>query len=260
MVVLQVLEKGLMGQLPGKPSALLVVSDNNLAKQLTESLHIQGYKIVLAPLARDCYSAWSSPERFSLCVIDQHLEDQPGHVLAKYLAENKAQNVVLFGNLSDAELRLGLYRAGVNLLLREPEGTAEIMAAVEAMATPVRHSSSPKPAAVLPFPTNASGKIPWQVKALQRELVAPDGQVVALTRNEVKVCLALADAPTEPTNREALTLSLYGRFDPSANRALDAVIKRLRQKIVAKVSAVDPITTHYGEGHRFTAPIIAVNQ
>jgi two-component system OmpR family response regulator len=193
-------------------------------------------------------------------VIDQHLEDQPGHVLAKYLAENKAKNVVLFGNLSDAELRLGLYRAGVNLLLREPEGTAEIIAAIEAMATPVRHSSSPKPAAVLPFPTNASGKIPWQVKALQRELVAPDGQVVALTRNEVKVCLALADGPAEPTNREALTLSLYGRFDPSANRALDAVIKRLRQKIVAKVSAVDPITTHYGEGHRFTAPIIAVNQ
>jgi two-component system OmpR family response regulator len=193
-------------------------------------------------------------------VIDQHLEDQPGHVLAKYLADNKARNVVLFGNLSDAELRLGLYRAGVSLLLREPEGTAEIIAAIEAMATPVRHSSSPKPAAVLPFPTNASGKIPWQVKALQRELIAPDGQIVALTRNEVKVCLALADAPTEPTNREALTLSLYGRFDPSANRALDAVIKRLRQKIVAKVSAVDPITTHYGEGHRFTAPIIAVNQ
>ena len=249
-----------MGQLPGKPSALVVVSDNNLAKQLTESLHIQGYKTVRAPLARDCYSAWSSPERFSLCVIDQHLEDQPGHVLAKYLADNKAKNVVLFGNLSDAELRLGLYRAGVSLLLREPEGTAEIIAAIEAMATPVRHSSSPKPAAVLPFPTNASGKIPWQVKALQRELIAPDGQIVALTRNEVKVCLALADAPTEPTNREALTLSLYGRFDPSANRALDAVIKRLRQKIVAKVSAVDPITTHYGEGHRFTAPIIAVNQ
>ena len=249
-----------MGQLTSKPSALLVVSDNNLAEQPVELLHIQGYKIVRALRARDCYSAWSSPERFSLCVIDQHLEDQPGHVLAKYLADNKAKNVVLFGNLSDAELRLGLYRAGVSLLLREPEGTAEIIAAIEAMATPVRHSSSPKPAAVLPFPTNASGKIPWQVKALQRELIAPDGQIVALTRNEVKVCLALADAPTEPTNREALTLSLYGRFDPSANRALDAVIKRLRQKIVAKVSAVDPITTHYGEGHRFTAPIIAVNQ
>ena len=114
-----------MGQLSGKPSALLVVSDNYLAKQLTESLHIQGYKTVRAPLARDCYSAWSSPERFSLCLIDQHLEDQPGHVLAKYLAENKARNVVLFGNLADAEIRLGLYRAGVNLLLREPEGTAD---------------------------------------------------------------------------------------------------------------------------------------
>ena len=248
-----------MGQLSGKPSALLVVSDNYLAKQLTESLHIQGYKTIRAPLARDCYSAWSSPERFSLCLIDQHLEDQPGHVLAKYLAENKAKNVVLFGNLADAEMRLGLYRAGVNLLLREPEGTGEIMAAIEAMATPVvRHSS--KPAAVVPFPSKTSGNVPWQVKALQRELVAPTGQVVALTRNEVKVCLALAEAPSEPTNREALTRSLYGRFDPSANRALDAVIKRLRQKIVAKMSTVDPITTHYGEGHRFTAPIIAVNQ
>ena len=156
-------------------------------------------------------------------------------------------------------MRLALYRAGVNLLLREPEGTAEIIAAIESMATPVvRHPS--KPSAVLPFPNKTSGNVPWQVKALQRELVAPSGQVVALTRNEVKVCLALAEAPSEPTNREALTRSLYGRFDSSANRALDAVIKRLRQKIVAKVSAVDPITTHYGEGHRFTAPIIAVNQ
>jgi hypothetical protein len=41
-------------------------------------------------------------------VIDQHLEDQPGHVLAKYLAKSNAKNVVLFGDLSDAELRLGL--------------------------------------------------------------------------------------------------------------------------------------------------------
>ena len=104
-----------MGQLSGKPSALLVVSDNYLAKQLTESLHIQGYKTVRAPLARDCYSAWSSPERFSLCLIDQHLEDQPGHVLAKYLAENKAKNVVLFGNLADAEMRLGLYLSLIHI-------------------------------------------------------------------------------------------------------------------------------------------------
>ena len=248
-----------MGQLSEKPNALLVVSDNYLAKQLTEALHIQGYKTVWAQLARDCYSAWSSPERFSLCLVDQHLEDQPGHVLAKYLAENRAKKVVLFGNLTDAETRLGLYRAGVDLLIRDPEGTTEIIAAIEAMATPVvRHSS--KSAEVVPFPSKTSGNVPWQVKVLQRELVAPTGQVVALTRNEVKVCLALAEAPSEPTNREALTRSLYGRFDSSANRALDAVIKRLRQKIVAKMSTVDPITTHYGEGHRFTAPIIAVNQ
>ena len=243
----------------GKSSALLVVSDNYVAKQLTEALHIHGYKTVRAPLARDCYSAWSSPERFTLCLIDQHLEDQPGHVLAKYLAENKAKNVVLFGNLADAQVRLGLYMAGVKLLVREPQGTQEIIAAIEAVVTPVI-ASSPKPANVVSFPNKTSGNAPWQVKALQRELVAPNGQVIALTRNEVKVCLALAEAPAEPTNREALTHSLYGRFDSSANRALDAVIKRLRQKIVAKVSAVDPITTHYGEGHRFTAPIIAVNQ
>ena len=248
-----------MGQLSGKPIALLVVSDEYLAQQLTESLHIQDYKTVRAPLARDCYSAYSSPERFSLCLIDQHLEDQPGHVLAKYLAENKAKNIVLFGNLADAEMRLGLYRAGVNLLLREPEGTAEIIAAIEAMTTPVV-KISPKPAAVVPFPSKTLGNIPWRVKALQRELVAPNGQVVTLTRNEVKVCLALAETPAEPTNREAVTRSIYGRFDSSANRALDAVIKRLRQKIIAKVSEVDPITTHYGEGHRFTAPIISINQ
>lgn len=242
-----------------KPSVLLVVSDSYFAKQLTESLHLLGYKTVRARLARDCYSAWSSPERFVLCLIDQHLEDQPGNVLAKYLAEHKAKNVVLFGNLANTEMRMNLYRAGVNLLLKEPDGPAEIIAAIEAMPTPVA-TSAPKRTSIVPFPSKIPGNSPWQVKTLHRELVAPDGQVVALTRNEVKVCLALAETPTEPTNREALTRALYGRFDPSANRALDAVIKRLRQKIVAKVSEIDPITTHYGEGHRFTAPIIAVNQ
>ena len=248
-----------MSQLTGRSSALLVVSDGFLAKQLTAALHIQGYKTVRAGLARDCYSAWSSPERFSFCIIDQHLADQPGHVLAKYLAENKAKNVILFGNLADAEMRLSLYHSGVKLLLREPEGSMEIIAAINAIDTP-QQGAEPRATTVVPFPTKSPGNTSWQVKALQRELVAPEGQIVALTRNEVKVCLALAESPTEPTNREALTRSLYGRFDASANRALDAVIKRLRQKIVARVSAVDPITTHYGEGHRFTAPIITVNQ
>ena len=196
---------------------------------------------------------------FFYCLIDQHLADQPGQVLAKYLAENRAKNVVLFGKLDNAESRLSLYQAGVSLLLREPDGTAEIVAAISAMATPMQMPVTKK-ASVVSFPSKATnGNVPWQVKALQRELVAPSGQVVALTRNEFKVCLALADSSNEPTNRESLTRALYGRFDSSANRALDAVIKRLRQKIVANVSAVDPITTHYGEGHRFTAPIIAVN-
>ena len=249
-----------MSQFSNKPSALVVVSDNFLAKQLTDSLHVLGYKTVRAALARDCYSAWSSPERFSICLIDQHLADQPGLVLAKYLSENRAKNVVLFGKLDNAESRLSLYQAGVNLILRDPEGTAEIVAAVSSMAIPAQPSVT-KRASVVNFPSKAtSGNVPWQVKALQRELVAPSGQIVALTRNEVKVCLALANSSNEPTNRESLTRALYGRFDSSANRALDAVIKRLRQKIVANVSAVDPITTHYGEGHRFTAPIIAVNQ
>lgn len=249
-----------MSQFSNKPSALVVVSDNFLAKQLTDSLHVLGYKTVRAALARDCYSAWSSPERFSICLIDQHLADQPGQVLAKYLSENRAKNVVLFGKLDNAESRLSLYQAGVNLILRDPEGTAEIVAAISSMAIPAQPSVT-KRASVVNFPSKpTSGNIPWQVKALQRELVAPSGQIVALTRNEVKVCLALANSSNEPTNRESLTRALYGRFDSSANRALDAVIKRLRQKIVANVSAVDPITTHYGEGHRFTAPIIAVNQ
>ena len=248
-----------MSQFANKPSALLVVSDNFLAKQLTDSLHILGYKTVRAALARDCYSAWTSPERFSICLIDQHLVDQPGQVLAKYLAENRAKNVVLFGKLDDAESRLSLYQAGISLLLREPDGTAEIVAAISAMSTPMQMLVNKKASVVSLQSKATNGNVPWQVKALQRELVSPSGQVVALTRNEVKVCLALADSSNEPTNREALTRALYGRFDSPANRALDAVIKRLRQKIVANVSAVDPITTHYGEGHRFTAPIIAVS-
>ena len=248
-----------MNHMLNKPSVLLVVSDNFLAKKLTQTLHIQGYKTVRAPLARDCYSAWTSPERFSMCLIDQHLEDQPGSVVAKYLAENNAKNVVLFGELDDARLRLSLYHSGVALVLRKPEGAHEIVAALGVIA--IEKADAPRISRrVISFPVQTSRESSWQLESLRRELVSPDGKTIALTRNEVKVCLVLAAEPSEPTNREALTRSLYGRFDSSANRALDAVIKRLRQKIVAKVNTVDPITTHYGEGHRFTAPIVVVSQ
>jgi DNA-binding NarL/FixJ family response regulator len=132
------------------------------------------------------------PERFTICLIDQHLADQPGQVVAKYLAENRAKNVVLFGKLDNAENRLSLYQAGVSLILRDPDGTAEIVAAMSSMATPAQTPVT-KRASVVSFPSKTSGtSVPWQVKALQRELVAPSGQVVALTRNEVKVCCALA--------------------------------------------------------------------
>lgn len=251
-----------MGTSEKKQRALVVVSDAFLAKQLTDALHVLGYKTVRAVLARDCYSAWSSPDRFSLCLIDQHLTDQSGEVVAKYLADNQARNVVIFGALNSAEARLALYQAGVSLILRDPGGTAEIIAAISALAMPLP-ADNHRRASVVNFPLDSvgmAGKVPWQVKALERELILPSGQVIALTRNEVKVCLAFADSPTEPTNREHLTRALYGRFDGSANRALDAVIKRLRQKIVATAGSVDPITTHYGEGHRFTAPIVAVQQ
>ena len=185
-----------------------------------------------------------------------HLADQPGHVVAKYLAETGPKMLFCLASLTTPKADSASIT--VSLILRDPEGRRDntaispILSRFNCPCGSQRQLSSSTKASV--------NNIPWQVKALQRELVAPNGQVVALTRNEVKVCLALANSSNEPTNREALTLALYGRFDSSANRALDAVIKRLRQKIVANVSAVDPITTHYGEGHRFTAPIIAVNQ
>ena len=240
-----------------KPIVFLAVTDNLLAKQLSEGFQLSGYKTVRAPLARDCYSAWSNPERFTVCVIDQHLADQPGAVLARYLAENKARKVVLFGKLDDAALRLELYRMGVSAIIRNPESSAEIVAAVEASLT--RKISTGPPATVIPFPDTEDLSGAWKIKSLQRELQNPGGKTIGLTRNELKVCLAFAASKSEATNRELLCRSIYGRTDSAANRALDAVIKRLRQKIMAVSSNVDPITTHYGEGHRFTEPLVAVD-
>ena len=192
-----------MSQSTKKSSALLVVSDNFLAKQLTDSLHILGYKTVRAALARDCYSAWSSPERFSICLIDQHLADQPGQVVAKYLAENRAKNVVLFGKLDNAENRLSLSPGGVSLILRDPDGTAEIVAAMLSMATPDQTPVT-KRASVVRFRSTTSGtNVPWQVRALQREVVATSGDTGAVTRTEGRAWGARADTSRDGTNRAA---------------------------------------------------------
>ena len=182
-----------MSQFANKPSALLVVSDN-FAKQLMDR-YIFSIQFVRVAFSRDCY--WRYRHRaFFIC-------DRPAPSTNRAIDKNTLQRIAQkyqrFGKLDNAESHL-LYQAGVSLL-REPDGTAEIAAAILPGNVYADASHQESVRGQLPVESNerkcamagsAATRSPWH------------RAVVALTRNEVR-CLALADSSNEPTNREALT-------------------------------------------------------
>lgn len=96
----------------------------------------------------------------------------------------------------------------------------------------------------------------WELNKSGWALFAPDRTKIPLTAMELKLLLALCEAPGEPVDRYSLMERLYPRQDEYSSKALNALVKRLRIKIVNETQGAPPIQTSYGTGYCFSDPVL----
>ncbi|MBF0245037.1 MAG: response regulator transcription factor [Planctomycetes bacterium] len=229
---------------------LLVEDDANLRAALAEYLEINGFAVTAVENGMSFYRELDLGGRFQVAVIDLGLPDQPGHVLADYARRNTKMSVVVITANDSIDNRVETYRTGADLFLAKPLDSRELLAAMRAMAA--RYVERHGTLANLPAdtPTNA-----WELDRARRQIKAPDGLAISLSPQEVTVCELFGAAGSGNVDRRQILENIYGRDDISAQRALDNLIRRLRQKIADATGHTAPILTAYGIGHSFSEPL-----
>jgi DNA-binding response OmpR family regulator len=251
---------------------LIVEDDDRVAAALSSVLSRHGFDIVRArTAARALDLMYTRPD---LVLLDLGLPDRDGFEVCGRIRKVANVPVIMVTARADLSARIhGLY-LGADDYIVKPYDLRELIARIHAV---VRRSQPdragdrdpaagaltgaagrPGPAAAgagpsVGGPVRDVGRV-VETRGLRihldsREVTAPDGRLVVLTRKEFDLLAELARAPGVVFRREQLISEVWGSSVQSASRTLEVHVASLRSKIG------DPavVQTVRGVGYRLSA-------
>jgi two-component system torCAD operon response regulator TorR len=182
------------------------------------------FDVVEAGSCADCRQALKA--RADLVFIDVSLPDGDGFELAKEV-QTTSNAGIIFVTRRDTEVDriLGLEIAGDHYVTK-PINLRDLLARARAVLR--RRSIERKSARARS--TVAFGD--WVIDLTRRELTGLDGKSIALTRAEFDLLAALIGADGRPLSRDYLIEVISNRQADVDVRTVDALIARLRRKLV----------------------------
>ncbi|NTV03053.1 MAG: response regulator transcription factor [Chlorobiaceae bacterium] len=228
---------------------IVIEDDRDFRESMVEYLELAGLDVTGVSSALDFYQTLARGERFLLAVVDIGLPDQDGNVLAGYIRKNTDMRIVMLTAQSSLESKVTAYRSGADLYLVKPIDFAELTASISSILSRI-DPASPAP----PAPHTAEGKA-WVLHRSDATLSTPEGERISLTSKEFDLLELLAGKPGTLIERSELLRSLDYENDDLGNRALDALVHRLRRK-KEELDQRIPIKTLHGAGYCFSAPFV----
>ena len=230
-------------------SVIIVEDDEDLLESIREFLTLSGYQVTAVGTGRAFYRALDEAE-FTVAVIDIGLPDQSGLVLAEYLHTNSSTGVIIMTARDTEEDQLSGYDAGADLYLTKPVACKVLASAIARLAERVTGKPSPSGTfASLPAVTA------WTLCRDNWVLLSPHSHSIPLTSLEFRFLELLATSPDHQANRDILISRLYQQPDEYNGRALDALVRRLRNKLSRLPIPASPVKNLYGVGYCFSEPI-----
>lgn len=231
-----------------KPVKIIMVEDDHVLREsLIEYLNLVGYQVVGVGSGREFYRALDG-DPFDIAIIDVGLPDQSGLVLADYLHANTTTGIIILTARDSEDDQVSGYEAGADLYLTKPVSTRVLASAIAKLAQRV----SPLPAAV----ERGDAFTGWILDQTTWTLLTPHNNAIELTSLELEFLKLLFKSSGSAVNRERLIQQLYpNRADDFSSRALDALVRRLREKISSSPGKSNPVKSSYGVGFCFTEPL-----
>jgi two-component system OmpR family response regulator len=93
----------------------------------------------------------------------------------------------------------------------------------------------------------------WILDTTERQLIAPDKVVVALSAAEYRLLLTFLLHPRQVLNRDQLSDLTRGRYNEAFDRSLDVMVSRLRKRLREDAREPAIIKTVRSEGYVLAA-------
>lgn len=246
--------------MPSNKQIIIVEDDNDFLDSMMEYLSLSGFDVTGVKSALEFYYSISL-QHYQLVILDIGLPDQNGIVLADYVRKNTDMRIIMLTAQSSLESKVAAYQAGADVYLVKPIDFAELSASLYSLLgrldTQLHTIQEPKSAKkrMLTEPLTKTEGAEWALSRNNWTLCTPLDEEIKLTSKEFNLIESLASNPNEVVGRQDLLKILDYENDDFGNRALDALIHRLRQK-KGTFNGKIPIKTAHGTGYCFSAPII----
>ncbi|MDI6625793.1 MAG: response regulator [Brevundimonas sp.] len=231
-------------QAEAAPRILVVDDDPGIREVLTEYLSQHGYAAEGAATAAEMDRAIAARTP-DLIVLDLMMPGEDGLSVCRRIAGKGPPIVMLSAMGEDTDRIIGL-ELGADDYLAKPCNPRELLARVRAVLR------RPRESAEADGPCLAFAG--WRLDLLRRELMRPDGQLVALSAGEFALLRAFAERPGRIMTRDQLLERARGADSDVFDRAMDVQISRLRKKL-DDGSGLEMIQTLRGEGYMFDVKV-----
>lgn len=233
---------------------IVVEDDLDFRESMVEYLVLAGFDVTGVSSALEFYQNIAR-QHYALVVLDIGLPDQNGFVLAEYIRQNTDMRIIMLTAQSSLESKVTAYRSGADIYLVKPIDFAELAASLQSILGRLEEPETKQ--SQQPGHTGAAAhrEPSWKLLCTDRLLVTPKGGKASLTSKEFDLLETLASNPCMVVERQTLLKALAYDNDDFGNRALDALIHRLRRK-KEELEDLIPIKTIHGSGYSFSAPII----
>ncbi|WP_025897677.1 response regulator [Sneathiella glossodoripedis] len=226
---------------------ILIVDDEaELRDVLRETLERENYIVSEAATAEEMRQVFAS-DNFDLVLLDLMLPDEDGLALTRYLKERSDVGVIILtGKGESVDLIIGL-EMGADDYVAKPYNRRELLARIKSV---IRRSSGNKEKngknTDVKTLVNFSG---WELDLPHHKLAAPDGSDVPLTMAEFQLLRILLETPGQPVSRDHLSKQIFNKELRENSRNIDALVRRLRQKLEIDENKTQMIKSVRGSGY-----------
>lgn len=237
---------------------IVVEDDSDFLESIVEYLTLCGFDVTGVKSALEFYYSISQ-NNYLLVVLDIGLPDQNGLVLADYVRNNTDIRIIILTAQSSLETKITAYKAGADIYLVKPIDLSELAASIQSIVGRLENSAPSTHYEPLIKEEEAGQEnnhtSSWKLSRRDWVLYTPENNTVKLTSKEFYLLEMLASSPNKIVQRQNLLETLDYGTDDSGNRALDALVYRLRLKKGDRNEKL-PIKTAHGTGYYFSAPIV----
>jgi two-component system OmpR family response regulator len=226
---------------------LLVEDDKDLRREMAGYLESQGYVVRQAANAVEAREHMEAQD-VDVAVLDVNLPGEDGLSLCRRLSVDGGPAILMLSALGDPVDRILGLELGADDYVVKPIPPRELLARIKALMR--RRDAGARGAK-----RSAYAFAGFRLDLAARQLTAPNGMLLLLTRGELSILSALLENAQTVVPREDLLRIIKGEEPEVVGRGVDLHISRLRRKIEAQTDQ-EIIKTYRGVGYVLDAKVV----